>query len=105
MARGKFHDTFGREKKQRKVSRRISAGWLSSDIVQGVLTVTNLRGQTEPKRRFSLTFAGSRLSFKTQRFGNADFRRKPQTLAGNRRKAQEPTESRRLAFVPLGSSP
>ena len=37
--------------------------------------------------------------------GSADFRRKPLIFAGNRRKAQEPAENRRLAFVPLGSSP
>ena len=54
---------------------------------QGALKGTNLRGQTEPKRRFSLIFADIlAFSWKTKHFGNADFRRKPQIFAGNRRK-------------------
>ena len=71
---------------------------------------TNLRGQTEPKRRFSQTDSRRfslilAFSWKTKHLGNADFRRKPQIFAGNSRKPQEPAENRRLAFVPLGSSP
>ena len=72
---------------------------------QAALKGTNLRGQTEPKRRFSLIFADSRLFLENEAFGKrrfsqktADFRRKPLIFAGNRR-------NRRLAFVPLGSSP
>ena len=73
--------------------------------LQGALKGTNLRGQTEPKRRFSLIFADSRLFLETKHLGNADFRRNPLIFAENRRKSQEPAENRRLAFVPLGSSP
>ena len=70
---------------------------------------TNRKGQTEPKRRFSqiLTDFSQILAFSLENkaFGNAD----PQIFAGNRRKAQEPAENpqktRRLACVPLGSSP
>ena len=72
---------------------------------QGAQKGTNLRGQTEPKRRFSQIFADvadSRFSLENKAF---DFRRKPQIFAGNRRKPQKPAENRRLAFVPLGSSP
>ena len=85
---------------------KVSATVGSDD--QGALKGTNLRtnrAQTqifEDSRRFSLIFA---FSWKTTHLGNADFRRKPQISAGNRRKLQEPAENRRLAFVPLGSSP
>ena len=34
-----------------------------------------VRGQTEPKRRFSLSFTDSRLFLETKHMGNADFRR------------------------------
>ena len=70
---------------------------------QGALKGTNLRGQTEPKRRFSLIFADfCRFSpFPRKR----SIRRKPQIFAGNRRNPQKTAENRTLAFVPLGSSP
>ena len=77
--------------------------------IQGALKVTNLRGQTERKRRFSLIFTDScRFSpcpSKQNHLGSADFCRKPLIFAGSRRKPQEPAGNRRLAFVPLGSSP
>ena len=69
-------------------------GTVSGPEDQGALKGTNLRGQTEPKRRFSLILADSRLFLENKAFGNAD-----------RRKPQETAENRRLAFVPLGSSP
>ena len=54
----------------------------------------------------------SRLFLENKPFGKlrfsqetADFRRKPQIFAGNRRFSQEPAENRRLTFVPLGLSP
>ena len=71
---------------------------------QGALKGMNLRGQTEPRRRFSQIFADvcrfSPLILEKKHLGNADFRRKPLIFAGNRRKPQEPAENRRLAFVP-----
>ena len=75
---------------------------------QGALEGTNPKGQTEPKRRFSLIFVDSRRFLeekKKKHLGNADFRRKPQIFAENRRELQEPAENRRLAFVPSGLSP
>ena len=67
----------------------------STACFQGALKGTNLRGQTEPKRRFSLIFADSRLFLENDAFGQrrlsqktADFRRKPQENAGTRRKPQ-----------------
>ena len=47
-------------------------------IGQAALKGTNLRGQTEPKRRFSLILADSRLLPEKEALGSADFRRKPQ---------------------------
>ena len=89
---------------------------------QGVLKGHKLKGtnraQTQvfaDSRRFSLILT---VSWKTKHLGNAEFRRKLQIFAGNRRKPQEQqifagkrrkpqehAENRRLAFVPLGSSP
>ena len=64
-------------------------------LTQGALKGTNLRGQTEPKRRFSMIFADSRLFLENKAFGQrrfsqktADFRRKPQKTGGTRRKPQ-----------------
>ena len=61
---------------------------LKSDSAQGALKGTNLRGQTEPKRRFSLIFADSRLFPENKTFGKriisqniANFRRTPQKTA------------------------
>ena len=59
---------------------------------------TNLRGQTEHFRRFSLIFADSRLFLESKAFGKHRFSQK---TADFRRKPQEPAENRRLAFVPL----
>ena len=73
-------------------------------VTQGALKGTNLRGQTNTKRRFSQIFADSRLFLENKALGNADFRRKPQVFAGNRRFSQENADNRRLAFVPLSSS-
>ena len=72
---------------------------------QGALKGTNLRGQTEPKRRFSQIFADSRLFLENKAFGKRRFSQKTLIFAGNRRKPKEPAENRRLACVPLGSSP
>ena len=76
---------------------------------QGALKGTNIRGQTEPKRRFSLIFADSRLSLENKaiekrRFSQktADFRRKPQKTAGTRRKLQIGVCP--LRFVPLSAA-
>ena len=79
------------------------------DKIQGALKGTNLRGQTEPKRKFLLISAdfgrfSSSPRIKTKHLGNADFHRKPQIFAGKRRFSREPAENRRLAFVPLGLS-
>ena len=70
---------------------------------------TNPRGQTEPKRRFSLIFADSRLFLENKAFGKrrfsqktADFRRKPQEPAENRRKPQIGVCPFR--FVPLSAA-
>ena len=79
---------------------------------QGTLKGTNLRGQTEPKRTFSLIFADfCRFSFflENKAFGKrrfsqktADFRRKPQETAGTRRKLQIGVCP--LRFVPLSAA-
>ena len=74
----------------------------SQDFAQGALKGTNLRGQTEPFRRFSLIFADSRLFLENQALGK---RRFSQETADFRRKLQKTAGTRRLAFVPLGSSP
>ena len=77
---------------------------------RGALKGTNLRGQTEPKRRFSLIFADSRLFLENKAFGKcrfsqktADFRREPQKTAGTRRKPQIGVCP--LRFVPLSAAP
>ena len=77
--------------------------------IQGALKGTNLRGQTEAKRRFSLIFADSRLFLENEAFGKrrfsqktADFRRKPQKTAGTRRKPQIGVCP--LRFVPLSAA-
>ena len=77
--------------------------------VQAALKGTNLRGQTEPKRRFSQIFADSRLFPENKAFGKrrfsqktADFRRKPQKTAGTRRKPQIGVCP--LRFVPLSAA-
>ena len=76
---------------------------------QGALKGTNLRGQTEQKRRFSQIFADfcrfSPSPRKQSIWETQIFAENRRCLAGNRRKPQEPAENRRLAFVPLGSSP
>ena len=59
---------------------------LSADT-QGALKGTNLRGQTEPKCRFSLIFAEFADSADFRR-KTADVGRKPQKTAGTRRKLQ-----------------
>ena len=70
-------------------------------LFQGVLKGTNLRGQTEPKRSFSLIFADlCRFAFpRKQRVWEM------QTFAENRRYSQESAENRRNlqkpAFVPV----
>ena len=76
---------------------------------QGALKGTNLRGQTEPKRRFSLIFADSRLFLENKAFGKrrfsqktADFRRKPQKIAGTRRKPRIGVCP--LRFVPFSAA-
>ena len=56
---------------------------------QGVLKGTNLRGQTEPKRRSSLSFADSRLFLENKAFGET------QIFAENRRFSQETAENSR----------
>ena len=70
---------------------------------------TNLRGQTEPKRRSSQMFADSRLFLGNEAFGKrrfsqktAGFRRKPQKTAGTRRKPQIGVCP--LRFVPLSAA-
>ena len=75
---------------------------------QGALKGTNLRGQTEPKRRFSLIFADSRRFLENEAFGKrrfsqetADFRRNPQKTAGTCRKPQ--IGGCPLRFVPLSA--
>ena len=81
---------------------RVVCGW-----GQGALKGTNLRGQTEPKRRFSLIFADSRLFPENKAFGKrrfsqktADFRRETaEKTAGTRRKPQIGVCP--LRFVPL----
>ena len=62
---------------------------------QGALKERNLLGQSEPKRRCLLVFAGSRHSLGSKAFGKlrfsqntADSCRKPQKTAGTRRKPQ-----------------
>ena len=75
---------------------------LYHDAFQGALKGTNLRGQTEPKRRFSQFFADF------CRFSPFPRKRsiwETQIFAENRRFSQETAGNRRLAFVPLGSSP
>ena len=70
---------------------------LSSPLeFQLALKGANLRGQTEPKRGFSLIFADSRLFLENIAFGKrrlsqktADFHRKPQKTAENRRNPQK----------------
>ena len=92
--------------------------WLRLRFVIRIANRKSLSGRAqgdEPKgtnRAQTQIFADSRLflqilafSWKTKQLRNADFRRKPQIFAGSRRKLQEPAENRRLAFVPLGSSP
>ena len=76
---------------------------------QGVLKGTNLRGQTEPKRRFSLMFADSRFFVEKEASGKcrfsqktADFRRKPQETEGIRRKPQIGVCP--LGFIPLNAA-
>ena len=79
---------------------------------QGALKGTNLRGQTEPKRRFSQIFADfcrfssfpRNKAFGKRRFSQktTDFRRKPQKTAGNRRKPQIGVCP--LRFVPLSAA-
>ena len=81
--------------------------------IQGALKGTNLRGRTEPKRRFSQIFADfCRFSpfprkqsiWETQIFAEtADFPRKPQIFAGTRRKPQIGVCP--LRFVPLSAAP
>ena len=78
-------------------------------LSQGALKGTNLRGQTEPKRRFSLIFADSRLFPENKAFGKrrfsqktADFRREPQKTAGTRRKPQIAVCP--LRFVPFSAA-
>ena len=76
---------------------------------QDALKGTNLRGQTEPKRRFSLILADSRLFLESKAFGQrrfpqktTDFRRFSQKTAGTRRKPQISVCS--LRFVPLSAA-
>ena len=76
---------------------------------QGALKGTNLRGQTEPERRFSRIFADSRLLLENEAFWKrrcsqktADFRRKPQKTAGARRKPLIGVCP--LRFVPLSAA-
>ena len=79
---------------------------MSWTLIRARVRGTNLRGQTEPKRRFSLIFADSRLflleneASGKRRFSQktADFRRKPQKTAGTRRKPQ-------IGVCPLGFVP
>ena len=72
---------------------------------QGALKGTNLRGQTEPKRRFLQIFADfcrfSPFAREQSIWENADFRRKPLIFAGNRRKPQEPAEKPQIGVCPL----
>ena len=73
---------------------------------QGALKGTNLRGQIEPRHRFSLIFADSRRFPENEAFGKRRFRRKPLIFKGNHRKPQEPAANRRLSlrFVPLSAA-
>ena len=66
---------------------------------QGALKGTNLRGQTEPKCRFSQIFADSRIFLENNAFGK---RRFSKIFADFCRRPQKPAENRGLAFVPLG---
>ena len=82
---------------------------LAISLNQGALKGTNLRGQTEPKRRFSLIFADSCLFLENKAFGKhrfsqktADFRRFSQKTAGTRRKPL--IGVRPLRFVPLSAA-
>ena len=72
--------------------------------IQGALKGTNLRGQTEPKRRFSLILLILAVSWKTKHLGIGDFRRKPQKTAGTRSKPQIGVCPLRLRFVPLSAA-
>ena len=98
----------------------VAHGWssLRSPLVclvwldcQGGLKGTNLRGQTEPKRRFSLILQILAFFFlENEAFGKrgfsqktADFRRKPQITAGTRRTPQIGVCP--LRFVPLKRGP
>ena len=90
-----------------KSSRDICQNTLT--CFQGALKGTNLRGQTEPKRRFSQIFADSRRFLENEAFGKsrfsqetADFRRKPQKTAGTRSKPQIGVCP--LRFVPLSAA-
>ena len=89
--------------------QRLSTKTNGMIISQGTLKGTNLRGQTEPKRRFSLIFADSRLFIENKAFGKrifsqktTDFRRKLQKTAGTRRKPQIGVCP--LRFVPLSAA-
>ena len=59
---------------------------------------TNLRGQTEPKRRFSLIFADSRLFLGNKAFGKHRFSQETavfsQETAENRRNPKKTTDWR-----------
>ena len=75
--------------------------WRPTSPPLSALKGTSLRGHPDPKRRFSLIVADSCVFleiFKT--LWKCRFCGKPQILAGSSRKPQEPTENRRLAFVP-----
>ena len=59
--------------------------------ILGALKGMNLRGQTEPERRFSLIFAASRLFLENKAFGK---RRFSQETAENRRNPQKTADWR-----------
>ena len=78
---------------------------LRSKTIRARLRGRTRRGQTEPKRRFSLIFADSRLLLETKHLGFTDFRRKP---ADFRRKPQRTAGTRRKPLIgvcPLGFVP
>ena len=92
-----------------EMPRKVEAVCVKCSTGQGALKGTNLRGQTEPKRRFSLIFADSRLFQENKAYGKrrflqkaTDFRREPQIFAGTCRKPQIGVCP--LRFVPLSAA-